>query len=148
MAEDDTAVRLRAMAQEYFNLQEKLFGPSPKPPPETDPRELRISLVGNDLELGDGEPGSLDKVIASLQAARDRAPPEYRDAVRCSIEIDHGFHDSGASLDADVWYTRMETPEEVAARIAKDKADREAYKRRQEADERRKLAALKAKYGE
>jgi len=68
--------------------------------------------------------------------------------VRCCIEINHGYYDSGASLEADVWYTRMETPEEVAARIAKDKADRERRKQAEEAQERRKLAALKAKYGE
>ena len=116
-------------------------------PPGTAPREMRISLVGDGLDLGDGEPGSLDEVIASLQAARARAPAEYRGAVRCSIEHESDY-DSPGYVSADVWYTRMETPDEVMARIAKDKADREAYKRREESEERRKLAALKAKYGE
>lgn len=87
--------------------------------------------------------GSLNKVIASLEAIRDSIPPEYRDAARCGIDSESGYEGSHYA-NIEVTYSRPETDEEWEAR----KADVHRRLANQTAAKREQLARLKAELGE
>lgn len=70
----------------------------------------------------------------------ETVPVEYRDTLAISISA-HAYYDSGTA-EIIIEYTRDETPEEIDAR--EYEAQRQASNK--EAQERKTLAALKAKY--
>lgn len=86
------------------------------------------------------EDGSLNKVIDSLLTIRESIPDEYRATARCEISNDSEFDMTYATIH--VSYDRPETPEETAARKAKDK--QEANER--ERIERSMFERLKARF--
>ncbi len=81
----------------------------------------------------------LNKLISSVPSAH------LADA-KIQIEYERDPYDGGGWLRFSVFYTREQTPAEVAEEAAKEKAQAEAYARQREAQERAALAALKAKY--
>lgn len=86
--------------------------------------------------------GTLDDIIKALTTIRDSIPEEYRADATCTIDSESGWEGSH-SPSIEIAYYRPETDEEVARRLQR-RADGAAAK---EADERRTLAQLSAKYG-
>lgn len=95
------------------------------------------------FEFGDGEDGSLDKVIESLAAIRASIPPEYREIAECSIESRTSYEDSSYAT-IDIAYTRPATPQEIS-----DETDRIAARTREkESADRALYEKLKARFKE
>ena len=87
-------------------------------------------------------PTTPDAFMEYWQEKFDRVPEEFRGTTEVSIEANN-YYDS-AQLELKVTYRRLETDEEAAQREA-----REALKlSEQEKQDRKRLAELKAKYGE
>lgn len=84
--------------------------------------------------------GSLDRVIASLQRIRDSIPEEYRKIARCEIEAISRYESAYASIAVN--YPRLETDEELTARLAAADARAAEIRTRELAE----LERLKAKY--
>lgn len=93
------------------------------------------------FDFGDGNPGSLDRVIASLVAIRESIPKRYRDAAFCEFGS-RGGYDGDHSPEIEVHYNRPETDDEVVERLS---AAAHAHST-QERAEREQLAALQKKY--
>lgn len=85
-------------------------------------------------------PDKLSAFMAELQEAIGEIPEEYRDDARVEIDVDTQYDVSHA--DFIIRYYRPETDQEMT--IREEREDR--YRRDIEANERRKLAELKAKY--
>lgn len=89
------------------------------------------------------EDGSLDAVIASLEAIRESIPEPYRAGARCGIDSESGYEGSHyASIK--ITYRRPETDEEVVERLQQQDVE----KMLAEEKERAELARLKKKLGE
>lgn len=88
------------------------------------------------------EDGSLNAVIESLLAVREKIPAEYRDKARCEIDASGGYSDSYYA-HIKITYERPETTNECKRRELEedqraaetDRKDRAAYE------------ALKRRYG-
>jgi hypothetical protein len=107
-----------------------------------DNRQIRTDIYLSDFD------GSVDALLRIIDSAFERVGATRETGCVC-IELDSGYYDSGATLEAYVY--RMETDEEWAERERRqreDEAARAALARQQtEASERQLLAQLKAKYG-
>ena len=95
-----------------------------------------------EFDFGGYKEGSLNSVIKSLEDIKEKIPEEYREKARCCIDAYTEYEDAYPSIE--VWYTRPATQEEIAEVEKKAKQK----KRFIEAEERRKLKELMAKYGE
>jgi hypothetical protein len=87
--------------------------------------------------------GTLDEVMASLNAIREKIPDPYRATAECEFGSVSGYEDSHYA-QIYVFYVRPSTDEEEAAEDARNAAW-ESEKRRKELAQ---LAALQAKYAE
>lgn len=97
-------------------------------------------VYGSLLDGGKYEPDSVGDVIDWLTKLLASIPAEHQASARFEVES-YSEYDSDKAV-VRVTYTRPETDEELAERIAEEKERRQ----RNEAQERRQLDALKAKY--
>jgi hypothetical protein len=112
------------------------------------PRGTRIETVvladswdRDQVDFGDGQDGSLDRVIASLQRIREEIPEEFRGVARCEIDSQGGYEgEHHATIK--VCYSRPETDREWKLRIAQNLA---RLRQAQETD-RSVYESLKARF--
>ena len=99
-----------------------------------EPRTIRVEV--GDLE-GSGPLSELTDLIAELV---EGVPEQYRDALQYEIEVEPDY--DGYILNAEIFYCREETQEELQAEADRD----EARLRSQERAEREALVKLAKKY--
>lgn len=93
--------------------------------------------------LGDG---TLIAAITTLTDLLLSVPTERQGSVRFEILHDGGYFDSGSSVSVKAWYDRPKTTTEVVAEEAERTERARQDQLHNEAQERRLLATLKAKY--
>lgn len=106
------------------------------------PQTRTISVFCQEIYDGDWPPEDAAGFIAWFQTKLDTIPAEHRASATIEIDSNSSWEDSHYA-EIDIRYSRLETPAEVAARLAEAKGRQAAE---QEA-ERRAYEALKRKYG-
>lgn len=106
------------------------------------PQTKNINVFCAERYDGDWPPEDAAGFIAWFQAKLDSIPAEHRASAAIKIDSNSSWEDSHYA-DIEINYTRLETADEVAARIAEAKRELAAAQER----ERRNYEALKRKYG-
>ena len=107
---------------------------------QTDRAEIFI-----DLKADDELPTSAVDLVGWLAARLDNLPKEYRAAATFEIEHESDYDGPGYCV-VTFGYSRFETHEEVAARIALDRKKRADWRAAEEAREREQFERLARKY--
>lgn len=110
-------------------------------PVVTERETVTVTVFDGEQHNGDWPALRLVDAIAWFQAKLAEIPEEYRAEARCEIDSSSGYEDChyGHIL---ISYCRPETDEELAARIAQERADKAHCERMEIAA----LRALQAKY--
>lgn len=104
------------------------------------------TLVFIDL-LGDEElPDNAEQLVTFIQGRLAAVPPEWRSSVVLTHELNHGFEAGDTSISITFGYDRLETDEEMAARVEREWADRETCRRGAEEMRRRQYEALRLEF--
>ena len=103
---------------------------------------MKVDVLNLSSAFGNWLPNSLLCLIVLLNRTLDLVPGEYRDSAFVFFK-GHPIYEDDAYVSISIGYERLETDEEVAARI-KVGNDRETEIKRREL---RELERLRAKYG-
>lgn len=87
-------------------------------------------------------PTTIPEWIEWLNRAHEDTPEEYRDRIKCELQWDAGYYDSGDSASLVIWYDRPETDAEMTERVNRGIA----HVRSSETSERAMYEALKRKF--